>query len=247
MYNSLVSRPRPGPSGGTVTTRQTQVATAIDLTDGQKWLINALLSNLACQSLSTASYNKFHGATQGISSTARKGGLSREDEARMNAAMFERQVEYSDTETDTGKALEDGAVFCALRSGLRVMDDASAKGWADHLNRTFTGPSATPSSVFAASPYSCHPGGYARPVTARDVQFHWESIMTWCNTANGNPLGVKVDAYWDLKQSNRLQELYAPGGSNGIRPDDPEWIRKSYSWIGTVRPNPDDFAPVQGL
>lgn len=71
----------------------------------------------------------------------------------MNAAMFERQVKYSDTETDTGKALKDGAVFCALRSGLKVMDDASAKGWADHLNETFFEPLGTVSchTVFPSS------------------------------------------------------------------------------------------------
>jgi len=123
------------------------------------------------------------------------------------------------------------------------MDNTSAEGWANHLNWTFTGPSATPSSVFAASPYSPYPGGHDRPVTAVDVLSHWQRILSWRDTAKDNPLGVKVDAYWDLKQSNRLQKLYAPGGSNGITPDDPEWIRKSYSWIGTVRPNPDDFAP----
>jgi len=243
MSYSLVSRPRSGPSGGTVTTRQTQVATAIDLTDGQKWLTYALLSNLANEALNTVSYNNLHEANRPFSSAARSSGTSREDEVQMKAAMFGKQEFDSFTIAGIGMAFKDRAVFWALRSGLKVMDDASAKGWADHLNRTFTGPSATPSSVFTASPYSPHPGGYARPVTARDVQFHLESIMTWCNTANGNPFGVKVDAYWDLRQSNRLQELYAPGGSNGITPDDPEWIRKSYSWINTVYPNPDDFAP----
>jgi len=94
MSNSLVSRPRPGPSGGTVTTRQTRVATTTGMTDVQKWLTNALLSNLANESLNTVSHNTFHAANQAFSSAAQRSGLSRQDESEMKAAMFEKRSKY---------------------------------------------------------------------------------------------------------------------------------------------------------
>jgi hypothetical protein len=243
MNTSLSIRQPPSGSGNTAVTRQRQPTTG--MTDPQKWLINALLSKMACESISTNSNHNFHDADRALSTAADRTSLSPKVEAKMKAAMFNHQILNSASDADIGMALMDRAAFCATRSGAgsKAMTNTEAEGWAAYLQGIFIGASATPESRFTASPYSPHPSGYARPVTAKDVLNSWQDITSFRDTAQHNELGVNVSAYWDLKQSNRLQKLYAPGGTNGISLNDPEWIRKSYQWINSVRPDPDDFAP----